>query len=143
MELKYKSSQILETESFYVERKNIPYFGSNWHYHESHELLFTIKGQGVRIVGDNIDHFTGSELVLMGGGLPHLFKNEEKEEDSDADFIIVKFKNLLKEASFFSLPEFADILYLIENSKRGIIFSKSTVFKIHKPLIHRRQSAND
>ena len=140
MELKYKPSQILETESFYVERKKVPYFGTDWHYHESHELLFTMKGEGVRIVGDNIDHFSGSELVMIGGGLPHLFKNEEKEIDSAADFIVVKFKDIFGETSFFSLPEFSDILHLIEISKRGIIFSKSTISKIRKPLITLSES---
>lgn len=140
MELKYKPSQILETESFYVERKKVPYFGTDWHYHESHELLFTIKGEGVRIVGDHIDHFAGTELVMMGGGLPHLFKNEEKEIDSAADFIVVKFKDIFGETSFFSLPEFSDILHLIEISKRGIIFSKSTISKIRKPLITLSES---
>ncbi len=140
MELKYKPSQIIETESFYVERKKVPYFGTDWHYHESHELLFTMKGEGVRIVGDNIDHFSGSELVMIGGGLPHLFKNEEKEIDSAADFIVVKFKDIFGETSFFSLPEFSDILHLIEISKRGIIFSKSTISKIRKPLITLSES---
>lgn len=140
MELKYKPSQILETESFYVERKKIPYFGSNWHYHESNELLFTIKGNGVRIVGDNIDHFSGSELVMMGGGLPHLFKNEEKDENSSADFIIVKFKNLFGQTSIFSIPEFSNIQRFIEVSKRGILFSKSTVVKIKKHLIKLTES---
>lgn len=140
MELKYKPSQIIETESFYVERKKVPYFGTDWHYHESHELLFTMKGEGVRIVGDNIDHFNDSELVMIGGGLPHLFKNEEKEIDSAADFIVVKFKDIFGETSFFSLPEFSDILRLIEISKRGIIFSKSTINKIQKPLIKLSES---
>ncbi len=140
MELKYKPSQIIETESFYVERKKVPYFGTDWHYHESHELLFTMKGEGVRIVGDNIDHFSGSELVMMGGGLPHLFKNQEKEENSAADFIVVKFKDIFGETSFFSLPEFSDILHLIEISKRGIIFSKSNINKIQKPLIKLSES---
>lgn len=140
MELKYKPSQISENESFYIERKKIPYFGSNWHYHESHELMFSIRGEGVRIVGDNIDHFAGEVLVLMGGGLPHLFKNEEKDADSSADFIVLKFKDLLKEASLFSIPEFSGILHLIETSKRGIIFSKATINKIRKPLIKLSES---
>lgn len=98
-------------------------------------MLFTIKGQGVRIVGDHMDHFTDSDLVMMGAGVPHLFKNDEKEINSSADFIIVKFKSLLKEASFFSLPELSSISSFIENTKRGILFSKSTIAKIRKPLI--------
>lgn len=140
MELKYKPFQISDSESFYVERKKVPYFGTNWHYHESHELMFTIKGQGLRIVGDHIDHFSEPELVLLAGGLPHLFKNEEKETDSAADFIVVKFQSLFKEESFFSLPEFSNISRMIENSKRGIIFSRSAIRKVRKPLIDLSES---
>lgn len=136
MELKYKPSQILENESFYVERKKVPYFGTDWHYHEEHEIIFMIKGQGVRIVGDHMDHFNNSELVMMGGGIPHLFKNNEEESNSEADFIVVKFNKLFKEESFFSLPELAPILSFIKNSKRGLLFSNTTISKIRKPLIN-------
>ncbi|MDT0551857.1 AraC family transcriptional regulator [Urechidicola vernalis] len=141
MELKYKPSEISENESFYVERKKIPYYGNNWHYHESHELMFSIRGEGVRIVGDNIDHFSGEELVLIGGGLPHLFKNEEKDVNSSADFIVLKFKDLLEESSIFALPELSEIKKLIDISKRGLVFSKSTIDKIRNPLMKLSESS--
>ena len=72
----------------------MPYFGTNWHYHEDFELLFTIKGEGVRIVGDNMDHYGDNELVFIGSSLPHLFKNEEKNTPEPVDYIVVKFNNL-------------------------------------------------
>lgn len=140
MELKYKPSQIAEGESFYVERKRIPYYGSNWHYHDSHEIMFSIKGEGVRIVGDNIDHFRGEELVLIGGGLPHLFKNEEKDDETTEDFIVLKFNDLLNGVSFFQLPEFAEIKKLLDASKRGVIFSRKTISKVRGPLIKLAES---
>ena len=88
MKLEYHPSSISNFESFYVERKKSPYFGLHWHYHEEFEILFTIKGEGVRIVGDNMDHFKGEELVFLGSGLPHLFKNDEKDESKSVDFIV-------------------------------------------------------
>lgn len=140
MELEYKPAKISETESFYVERKKVPYFGSNWHYHEEHELLFTIKGEGVRIVGDNMNHFSSPELVMLGGGLPHLFKNQEKEKNSAADYIIIKFSNIFKEESFFSLPEFSNISDFIKRSKRGVIFSDAVTKKNHDAIIQLAES---
>ncbi|GAA4233236.1 AraC family transcriptional regulator [Postechiella marina] len=135
MELKYLPLEKSESESFYIKRKKVPYFGDNWHYHEEHELMFTIKGEGVRIVGDNMDHFKDHELVMIGGGLPHLFKNELKEKGSAADFIVIKFKDLFENQSFFSLPEFSKINEFIQNSKRGILFSKKTGKRLKKKLI--------
>jgi AraC-like DNA-binding protein len=122
-----------------VERKKIPYFGSHWHYHEEYELLFTLKGQGVRIVGDSMDYFNGSEIVFLGSGLPHLFKNDEKEESSAADFIVLKFKDLFHSGTL-DLPELSKIKKFLKNSKRGIIFSQKTVRKIKKPLIKLSKS---
>jgi len=118
----------------------IPYFGTHWHYHEEFELLLTLKGEGVRIVGDHMDHFEGSELVFMGAGLPHLFKNEEKDVSSSADYIIVKFKDLFESESFFSLPEFSTINNFLKNAERGILFSKKTVKKVKRLLIELADS---
>lgn len=140
MELKYKPAILLDSESFYVERKKVPYFGSNWHYHEEHELFYAIKGEGVRIIGDNMNHFSGSELVMIGSGLPHLYKNHEKDKNSSADYIIVKFTDLFRNTPLLSLPEFTDIANFINLSKRGIIFSESTINKVKKPLIKLAES---
>jgi len=141
LELKYKPLDKTDLESFYVERKKIPYFGVHWHYHEEFELMLTLKGEGVRIVGDNMDHFNDSELVLMGAGLPHLFKNEEKDESSPADYIVVKFRDLLMESSFFSLPEFSKIRQLLIASKRGIVFSHKTTKQLKNQIIKLSESS--
>jgi len=140
MELKYKPAKLLDSESFYVERKRVPYFGSNWHYHEEHELFYAIKGEGLRIIGDNMNHFSGSELVMIGSGLPHLYKNHEKDKNSSADYIIVKFTDQFRNTPLLSLPEFTNIANFINLSKRGIIFSESTINKVKKPLIKLAES---
>ncbi len=135
MELKYHPLNKSDSDSFYAQRKKIPYFGTHWHYHEEYELIFMLKGEGVRIVGDNMDHFKGSEMVLMGSELPHLFKNDQKNESSSADYIVVKFKNIFEGESLFSLPEFAQIRHLLRASKRGILFSNNTINKLQKHLL--------
>lgn len=135
MELKYHPLNKSDSDSFYAQRKKIPYFGTHWHYHEEYELIFMLKGEGVRIVGDNMDHFKGSEMVLMGSELPHLFKNDQKNESSSADYIVVKFKNIFEGESLFSLPEFAQIRHLLRASKRGILFSNNTIKKLQKHLL--------
>ncbi len=135
MELKYHPLNKSDSDSFYAQRKKIPYFGTHWHYHEEYELILMLKGEGVRIVGDNMDHFKGSEMVLMGSELPHLFKNDQKNESSSADYIVVKFKNIFEGESLFSLPEFAQIRHLLRASKRGILFSNNTIKKLQKHLL--------
>ncbi|GAB1308858.1 AraC family transcriptional regulator [Urechidicola sp. KH5] len=135
MELKYKATTNSETESFYIERKKFPYFGVNWHYHDEYELIFILKGSGVRIVGDSMDPFNESNLVFIGSGVPHLFKNEEKEESTDVDYIVLKFNTTLNGLPLFSLPEFSKIQQLLDKANRGILFSKKTIAQVKDLII--------
>jgi len=135
LKLEYHPSRISIFESFYVERKKSPYFGVHWHYHEEYEILFTIKGEGVRIVGDHMDHFKDEELIFLGSGLPHLFKNEEKNTLDKVDYIVVKFGNTLSGLNFFSLPEFSNIDRFLKSANRGVLFSKGTIRKVKEKLI--------
>ena len=78
LKLAYNNIKLLSPrDSFLAERRKTPYFGNNWHYHIEFELLFIIKGNGVRVVGDNMSQFGDNQLVLMGSNLPHLFRNQE------------------------------------------------------------------
>tara|TARA_R110002049_G_scaffold45604_2_gene132926 strand:+ start:39469 stop:40335 length:867 start_codon:yes stop_codon:yes gene_type:complete len=130
MELKYAplSNLDLDSKSFYVKREKAPYFGPDWHCHDEYELILTLKGEGVRIIGDEIDQFQAPELILMGSNLPHLFKN--KENVNDVDFIVLKFKDDLNQFPLFKQPELLGVKQLLKQSKRGILFSKETIKKI-------------
>lgn len=128
MELKYRPCENLESESFYVKRNKAPYFGPDWHYHDEYELILTLKGEGVRIIGDEMDQFTAPELIFMGSNLPHLFKN--KEDETDVDYIILKFRDDIEQLPIFKLPELKKVKGLLRKSNRGILFSKETVKKI-------------
>lgn len=140
MKLEYFPSKISNFESFYVERKKFPYFGGHWHYHEEFEILCTIKGEGVRIVGDDMNHFDGEELVFLGSGLPHLFKNDEKDATNPVDFIVVKFNRNFRGLPIFTLPEFSKIDRFLMSSNRGLIFSSHTYKKVKKELIQLANS---
>jgi len=140
LELKYHTSKKSELESFIVERKKLPYYGVDWHYHEEYELLFNIKGEGVRIVGDSMDPFFDNELVFMGSGLPHLFKNEQTNESVPVDYIIIKFTNLFNGHPIFSLPEFSEILKFLKLANRGVVFSKKATNRIKKEIIELSES---
>ena len=87
LQLKYSISENEDHQSFFVERKTIPYFGLDWHYHEEYELLYPITGTGVRIVGDCMEYFNENELVLLGSQLPHLFKNEVHDSSEEVDYL--------------------------------------------------------
>ncbi|MEK9603329.1 MAG: AraC family transcriptional regulator [Flavobacteriaceae bacterium] len=135
MQLKYSITETKENQSFFSERKTIPYFGADWHYHEDYELLYPITGTGVRIVGDSIEYFNENELVLLGSKVPHLFKNEVEDSSFEVDYIVIKFKPALIHKFVENVPEFSNIKSLLEKSTQGILFSQIDSFSILKDLI--------
>jgi len=133
--LKYSITQTEDYQSFFSERKTIPYFGEDWHYHEDYELFYPINGTGVRIVGDSIDYFNENELVLLGSKVPHLFKNEVEDSSSQVDYIIIKFKPVLINKFVDNVPEFSNVKSLLENAHQGTIFEQMDNYLILEDLI--------
>ncbi len=129
MELIYNPTKKNDFQSFYSERRKKPYYGGDWHYHEQYELIYTIKGDGVRIVGDSMDYFDDPELILMGKNVPHVFRNDHSKNEN-VDYIVIKFGELFDGKSLFDLPEMSRIKQLLERASRGINFSQHTIKKV-------------
>ena len=136
MKLNYKSIDKQITRSFHTNRQTDPYLGSNWHFHEEYELIYHLKGKGIRIVGDDISGFAPPQLALVGSKLPHLWKNDiHQARDQKVDTVIIQFNRLFAGQDIFSIPEFQCISELLKSSQRGILFGKKTIIKIHPFLI--------
>lgn len=143
MKLKYKKEEKAFNQSFFALHQIKPHLDANWHFHEEYELIYIIKGSGIRIVGDNISDFSPLELVLVGSCVPHLWKNDECY-DKDVNAIIIKFNRLFNGQDIFSIPEFSKISKLLKDSKQGITFNKKTIQKVSSKIesIPVSESAN-
>lgn len=136
MKLEYKPIGKSTLDLIYVRRANQPYRGMNWHFHPEFELIYFLKGQGMRIVGDHISHFNQGELVLVGEWLPHLWRNDTQAVgDSPADFIIIKFRKEFKGINLFSIPELATVNQLLQKANRGLFFSPAILPQVHDLII--------
>jgi len=110
--------------------------GGDWHFHKEFELIYFLKGQGMRIVGDHISNFQKGELVLVGQWLPHLWRNdEENSETGKTDFIVIKFTKMFGNVDLFSMPELLHIKALLNEANHGILFSKKTRKSVHDDLL--------
>ncbi len=105
--------------------KNAPGF---LHYHPEFELVYISNSTGTRFIGDSIERFGPDNLVLIGQNLPHLWMNDRKYRQQttklQAEVLEIHFDKACIGNSCFSLPELHPICDLLENSKRGICFSK-------------------
>lgn len=136
MDLKYKFEEIDRSKSFYLRREHRPYLEGNWHCHDEFEIMYVLKGEGIRIIGDNLSNFSPPQLALVGSFVPHLWKNIEISHDNqEVDIVVIKFNRIIGGQDIFSIPEFQEISELLKKSYRGLLFGKITIKKLHALLI--------
>ncbi|MEM6629547.1 MAG: AraC family transcriptional regulator [Bacteroidota bacterium] len=140
MKLILKSPESLVNDRLNIFKKDIPCLDSSWHYHQEFELLFISQSNGMRFVGDSVSQFSAGDLVLVGPYLPHLWRNDSSyshhiQHPKKVETIIVKFRKGFIGKDTFDLPEFRTISELLELSKFGVSFGKTTSNRLKKDLL--------
>ncbi|KKN10742.1 hypothetical protein LCGC14_1033480, partial [marine sediment metagenome] len=111
---------------YHIEEKD---FGI-YHHHPEFELVFIKKGNGVRIVGDNIDEFEKNDLVFLGSYLPHVWRCDSAYNKKDGTFTgkgyVIQFVEDFIGKSFWTLPENSDLLRFLSHASRGCKFYGQT-----------------
>src|SRR5690606_13807535 len=130
--------------SFSIRHDVMPNFGNVWHYHPELELHYTIKGEGVRFIGDNIGNFSEGELILLGENLPHAWRCKEEyyqnNPDLEIEAIVIQFLPDCLGKYLLTLPETYQIPQLYKKAKSGMIINGSAKEKIID-LMHQATTA--
>jgi len=95
-----------------------------WHFHPELELVYIEGASAKRHVGDHISQFEGSDLVLIGGNIPHL--NFDHGVTTNYRKEVLHIKPNFKEHILDALPELKQIDRLLELAKYGIAFQGTT-----------------
>ena len=95
-----------------------------WHFHPELELVYIEGAHAKRHVGDHISEFKGSDLVLIGGNIPHL--NFDHGVTTTYRKEVLHIKPDFKEKVLVSLPELRQIDRLLDLSRYGIAFYGKT-----------------
>lgn len=111
-------------KSFVVFKETGKNFPCPWHYHPEYELVLVTKSTGRRLVGDHIGYFKEGDLVLMGPLLPHVWVNDPKyingQADTLAEAIVIHFKEDFLGEHFLDIPEMVSFKTFLQLSNRGI-----------------------
>src|ERR1700674_3745664 len=91
-----------------------------WHYHPQFELVYVEADAGIRHVGTHISGYTQSDLVFIGGNLPHL--NFDYRLRSDYHQIVIQLKTDFLGTAISVAPEFSSISQLFKGADYGIAF---------------------
>jgi len=101
------------------------------HYHSAFELTLILSSSGNRIVGDSVEKYKSNDLVLIGPEIYHKWDDDDlsPEKRNSAHVITIQFANDVLNESLFLKESFFSIRTLLEDSQRGLKFTKET-FKI-------------
>nr|WP_294869934.1 AraC family transcriptional regulator [uncultured Pedobacter sp.] len=96
--------------------------------HVNFEIALIENCFGKRFVGDHIEDFSGTELVLLGSYLPHCWQYYNTIDDKvQPQAIVVHFFPDFLGRDLLSKPEASALNHLFENASKGILFSGATV----------------
>ncbi len=125
--------------SFSARHDIMPNFGNVWHFHEELELHYTIRGEGVRFIGDNISSFAPNEIILVGEKLSHAWRCKDEYFQNNPDYsieaIVLQFLPDCFGKQLLQLPEAYMIPKLYERAKSGLIIKGETKRKVAE-LMH-------
>jgi AraC-like DNA-binding protein len=117
-------------DCFLVVSRDKTEFDFPLHCHEEYELNFIRGAQGAkRIVGYHMAEIGNSELVLVGGNLPHAWFNHHHQGGQIRE-IMVQFHKDLFDEKLLNRNQLSTIKSLLEKSVQGILFSQAAIERI-------------
>ncbi|WOH38112.1 AraC family transcriptional regulator [Thalassotalea fonticola] len=116
----------------------------DWHYHPEYELIWIIRGEGTRFVGDCVEPYQSGDMVLIGPNLPHCWQNSYSQFSKDSELLVIQFNSSCFGADFLQLPEAGLISRLLINATKGLSISGKTAVKISKQMsfLYQQQGMN-
>ena len=128
------------TRSFrFIEIDQKEGFDGHWHYHPEVELKWVRSGTGRRIVGDRIQPFSPSDLVLLGPNLPHCWRTDPGCPDSSVASV-VQFRM----ESLEPKPELVSLHSMLKAAGTGLYFpvqSQETSNELEQAFLSLRQAS--
>lgn len=114
-------------ESFRWIEHNYPDPVARWNYHPEIEIHLIRKGTGSYIIGDQIGAFSAGHVAIVGADVPHDWMSDLDEdeviENRDA---VIQFTPAWLQEAVRAIPELHRSSQLVEESRRGIIYSGET-----------------
>jgi len=105
-----------------------------WHHHPEFELVYVEADAGIRHVGTHISGYTHSDLVFIGGNLPHL--NFDYRLKYEYQQIVIQLKTDFLGTAIPTAPEFSTIHQLFKSAEYGISFFGETKHIVSQRLNH-------
>ncbi|MFP4094516.1 MAG: AraC family transcriptional regulator [Cyclobacteriaceae bacterium] len=146
MKPKQLTRKSMAHESFSVSRQLLPRFLNMWHFHEEIEIVYIVRSEGTKFIGDSITKFLEGDLVMIGSCLPHLWLNSQQYFESNegkAESISIHFHPHCFGKAFFDIPEMARLNRLLQESQLGLEIKgpmKEKIVQKMENLVNQKES---
>lgn len=109
-------------ESFHCEVVRGAGYNATWHFHPELQITLVLQSRGYRLVGDKITPLRSGDVVIVGGNLPHVWRQDppHKQPAPEVHAIVVRFRENLGGNQFMNLPEMAAVRRLFQRAARGL-----------------------
>jgi AraC-like DNA-binding protein len=130
--------ELLMKGSIYVKEIKTTKLNDQFHFHNVHEIALILKGNGKRIVGDNIEYFTDGDLIFIGSLLPHASYSGEDytltQNNQEIHALVIYFNPDWFNKNLLSSHEFLKFTSLMKKIERGIQILGNTKAKTTKAI---------
>ena len=127
MDITREVTPLTKNDCFAIFSREKSGFDFPLHNHDYLEINLILNGTGAqRIVGNHIGEIEERELVCIGPNLAHGWFNHHCQSESIRE-VTIQFHRDLFDEKFLKKNQLVNIRNMFENSKRGILFSKSTI----------------
>lgn len=126
-------TRLTEKDCYHLVERHKKTFTYPLHKHEAIELNFVENCNGARrIVGDNIEVLGNYDLVLLGGGLEHIWEQYECDTgESDIREITIQFPMDIFSREFLSKTHMAPLAQLMERASVGVAFGMKSIMHVY------------
>ncbi len=96
-------------------------FDCPWHVHPEYELILVLKGNGYRIVGDDISRLSAGDMVMVGPGLPHIWQDQPASgKRASVHLLLIQFEDKFLGDGLLRLPAMEPARRLLHGARRGL-----------------------
>ena len=110
-----------------------------FHYHSTeYELTLTLGSGGIRLVGNSIEEFGNTDLVMIGPGTPHCWLNNFTNGINNQEHIkvvVIHFSDHIFSGELMERRELDAIRWLFQASRRGIVYYGSIRERIKNEIL--------
>ncbi|BCU77038.1 AraC family transcriptional regulator [Luteolibacter sp. LG18] len=117
----------IQIRSFIARSHHGPGQWSASHYHREWEIVFIQRGSGIRCIGDSVEKFTAGDLVIIPGGLAHVWHWNAGQKPRCT---VLHFLPQAWGTTFWELTEIQAFRRLCEKAGGGARFSGRGVAQI-------------